>query len=52
MPTILNLLLIKINICRYFWLPIASPIDFKIATLTHKAVHLKQPPCLAQYLKT
>ena len=25
--------------------------DFKIATLTYKAVHLKQPPCLAQHLK-
>ena len=33
------------------WLPIASCIDFKIATLTYKAVHLKQPPCLAQHLK-
>ena len=30
---------------------IASRIDFKIATLTYKAVHLKQPPCLAQHLK-
>ena len=28
-----------------------SRIDFKIATLTYKAVHLKQPPCLAQHLK-
>ena len=25
--------------------------DFKIATLTYKAVHLKQPPFLAQHLK-
>ena len=33
------------------WLPIASCIDFKIATLTYKVVHLKQPPCLAQHLK-
>ena len=36
---------------RLHWLPIASRIDFKIATLTYKAVHLKQPPCLAQHLK-
>ena len=28
---------------RLHWLPIASRIDFKIATLTYKAVHLKQP---------
>ena len=33
------------------WLPIASSTDFKIATLTYKAVHLKQPPGLAQLLK-
>ena len=26
-------------------------IDFKIATLTDKTVHLKQPLCLAQHLK-
>ena len=36
---------------RLHWLPIASRIDFKIATLTYKAVHLKQPQCLAQHLK-
>ena len=36
---------------RFHWLPIASRIDFKIATLTYKAVHWKQPPCLAQHLK-
>ena len=36
---------------RFHWLPVASRIDFKIATLTYKAVHLKQPPCLAQHLK-
>ena len=36
---------------RLYWLPIASRIDFKIATLTYKAVHLKQTPCLAQQLK-
>ena len=36
---------------RLHWLPIASRIDFKIATLTYKAVHLKQPSCLAQHLK-
>ena len=35
---------------RLHWLPIASRIDFKIATLTYKVVHLKQPPCLAQHL--
>ena len=33
------------------WPPIVSLIDFKIATLTYKPVHLKQPPCLAQHLK-
>ena len=27
---------------RLHWLPIASRIDFKIATLTYKVVHLKQ----------
>ena len=36
---------------RLHWLPIVSRIDFKIATLTYKVVHLKQPPCLAQHLK-
>ena len=36
---------------RLHWLPIASRIDFKIAILTYKAVHLKQPPCLAKLLK-
>ena len=36
---------------RLHWLPDASRIDFKIATLTYKAVHLTQPPCLAQHLK-
>ena len=36
---------------RLHWLPLASRIDFKIATLTYKAIHLKQPPCLAQHLK-
>ena len=36
---------------RLHWLPIASRLDFKIATLTYKAVHLKQSPCLAQHLK-
>ena len=36
---------------RLHWLPIASRIDLKNATLTYKAVHLKQPPCLAQHLK-
>ena len=36
---------------RLHWLPIASRIDFKIATLTYKAVHLKQPPSLAKHLK-
>ena len=29
----------------------ASCIDFKIATLTYKAVHVKQPLSLAQQLK-
>ena len=33
------------------WLLLASRIDFKIATLTDEAVHLKQPLCLAQHLK-
>ena len=33
------------------WLPIASRINFKIATLTYKAVHLKQSPSLAKYLR-
>ena len=33
------------------WLPIASCIDFNIATLTYKVVHLKQPPSLAKHLK-
>ena len=33
------------------WLPVAFRIDFKIATLTYKAVDLKQPLCLAQHLK-
>ena len=37
---------------RLHWLPIASRIDFKIATLTYKAVHLKQPPSLAKLLQT
>ena len=32
---------------RLHWLPITSPIDFNIATLTYRAVHLKQPLCLA-----
>ena len=36
---------------RLHWLPIASRTDFKIAILTYKAVHLKQPPCLAKLLK-
>ena len=36
---------------RLHWLPIACFIDFKIATLTYKAVHLKQPPSLAKHLK-
>ena len=36
---------------RLHWLPIASRIDFKIATLTYKAVHLKQPPSLAKHLQ-
>ena len=36
---------------RLHWLPIASRIDFKIATLTYKAVHLKQPPSLAKLLQ-
>ena len=36
---------------RLYWLPIASHIDFKIATLTYKAVHLKQPPSLVKLLK-
>ena len=36
---------------RIHWLPIAFSIDFKIATLTYKAVHLKQPLSLAQHLK-
>ena len=36
---------------RLHWLLTASRIDFKIATLTDKAVHLKQPPSLAQHLK-
>ena len=36
---------------RLHWLPIASGIDFKISTLTYKAVHLKQPPSLAKHLK-
>ena len=41
----------KLLLERLHWLPIASRINFKIATLTYKAVHLKQPPCLAQHLK-
>ena len=36
---------------RLHWLPIASRIDFKIATLTYRAVHLKQLPSLAKQLK-
>ena len=36
---------------RLHWLQIASRIDIKIATLTYKAVHLKQPPSLAKHLK-
>ena len=36
---------------RFHWLPIACHIDFKIATLTYKAVHLKQPPSLAKHIK-
>ena len=36
---------------RLHWLPIASRIDFKIATLTYKVVHLKQPPSLAKHLQ-
>ena len=36
---------------RVHWLPIASCIVFKIVTLTYKAVHLKEPSCLAQHLK-
>ena len=36
---------------RLHWLLLASRIDFKIATLTYKAVHLKQPPSLAKHLK-
>ena len=36
---------------RLHSLPIASRIYFKIATLTYKAVHLKQPPSLAILLK-
>ena len=42
---------IKSLLERLHWLPIASRIDFKIATLTYKAVYLKQSPCLAQHLK-
>ena len=33
------------------YLCINSRIDFKVAILNYKAVHLKQPPCLAQHLK-
>ena len=36
---------------RLHWLPISSHINFKIATITYQAVHLKQPPSLAKYLK-
>ena len=36
---------------RLHWLPIACGIDYKIATLTCKVVHLKQPPSLAKHLK-
>ena len=36
---------------RLHWLSIASRIDFKIATLTYKAVHLKQPASLAKHLQ-
>ena len=41
----------KLLLNRLHWLPIGSTIDFKIATLTYKAVHLKQPPCLGNHLK-
>ena len=33
------------------WLSITSRISFKIATLTYKAVHSKQPPSLAKLLQ-
>ena len=33
------------------WLPIASRIDFKIATLNYQAVHLKNTSSLAKLLK-
>ena len=36
---------------KLHWLPIISRINFKIATLTYKAVHLDQPPSLRKYLK-
>ena len=36
---------------RLHRLPIASRINFKIATLTYKAVHLKQPSPLPKHLK-
>ena len=36
---------------KLHWLLIACHIDVKIATLTYKAVHCKQPPCLAQHMK-
>ena len=36
---------------KLHWLPVVSRIDFKIATLTYKAVHLKQPPSLCKNLE-
>ena len=36
---------------KLHWLPVTSRINFKIATLAYKAVHLHQPPCLHRLLK-
>ena len=41
----------KLLLEQLHWPPIAYCIDFKIATLTYKEVHLKQDLCLAQHLK-
>ncbi len=32
------------------WLPVKSRIHFKVALLTHKAIHSKQPPSLAKHI--
>ena len=35
---------------RLHWLPLTSRINFKIATLTYKAINSQQPPSLAKLL--